>query len=239
MEIFFLVLLTFIATAVGTITTFGSATIMVPALSLFYSFNPVLLFTGVIHAIGNIGKILFFQSGIKWKLLLLFGGPGIIFSYLGSLLIPSIPSFIILRALGVFIILYVLLVLSRPKWQLPKSDGIALIAGSLSGMSAAVFGVQGVIRTIFLSSLDLKKDVFLFTAGALGIVIDFSRLLGYLKNGFTLNNTLLIGLIISIPFSFLGSFTGKKLVDKIPQKKFKYLIAAALILISIRYIIWA
>jgi|SRR3990167_4789345 len=238
MEIIFLVLLTFVATAVGTITSFGSATIMVPTLSLFYNFNPVLLFTGVIHALGNIGKIVFFKSGIKWRLILLFGVPGILLSYLGSLLIPVLPTNLILRVLGAVIIVYVLIAVRNTKLNLPKNDATALIAGSLSGMSAGVFGVQGVIRTMFLSSLDLKKDVFLFTAGALGFVIDFSRLLGYWQNGFTLDNSLSIGLIISIPFSFLGSYMGKKLVDKIPQKKFRYVVAAALFIVSLRYLIW-
>ena len=114
-----------------------------------------------------------------------------------------------------------------------------MLGGSLTGISAAVFGVQGAIRALFLSAFDLKKDVFLFTAGAIGLVIDITRIIGYFQNEFSLNNTLLIALVISVPVSFLGSYTGKKLVDRIPQEKFRKLIAFALLLLAVRYLIWA
>ncbi|MEX0895912.1 MAG: sulfite exporter TauE/SafE family protein [Patescibacteria group bacterium] len=238
-EVVLLVLLTYLASAVGTITSFGTSTIMVPTLSLFYGFNPVLLFTGLIHAVGNIGKMVFFRSGVQWKLIFLFGIPGIVFSYLGTQVLPSIPSESILRVLGIFIIAYVVYILKNPEWKLPKKNSIALAGGSLTGISAAVFGVQGAIRALFLSAFDLKKDVFLFTAGAIGLVIDSARIIGYLESEFVLSNTLLLALLFCVPVSFLGSYTGKKLVDIIPQEKFRKLIAIALLILAVRYLIWA
>ena len=49
MEIVLLVLLTFFASIIGTLAGFGTSTIMVPILSLFYPFSLVLFFVGIIH----------------------------------------------------------------------------------------------------------------------------------------------------------------------------------------------
>lgn len=238
MEVPAIIILVYIASTVGTITSFGTSTIMVPTLSLFYSFSPVLLFTGIIHGIGNLGKMYFFKSGIRWRLIFLFGIPGIIFSYLWSRIIPELSPQIILRVLGVFILVYVFYILKNPQWKLPNKNSTAVLGGSLTGISAAVFGVQGAVRAIFLSAFNLPKDVFIFTAGAIGIIIDITRIIGYFQNDFTLGNTLSIALLISVPVSIAGSFTGKKLIGKVSQKSFRTLIATALVVIALRYIIW-
>lgn len=56
LEIALLALLVFLASSVGTITTFGTSTIRVPVLALLYPFSAVLLFTGVIHGANTSGR---------------------------------------------------------------------------------------------------------------------------------------------------------------------------------------
>ena len=76
----FFILLTLISATVGTMTGFGTSTIMVPTLALFLPLPQVLLFVGIIHWFGNVWKMLLFKEGFNWKLILLFGLPGVIVS---------------------------------------------------------------------------------------------------------------------------------------------------------------
>ena len=78
MEIIFIAILALIASIVGTITGFGTSTIMVPVLLFFFPVSQVLLLVGIIHWFGNIWKITLFRGGIRWNLLLLFGLSGIV-----------------------------------------------------------------------------------------------------------------------------------------------------------------
>ena len=64
-EILFISILTFIASIVGTVTGFGTSTIMVPALLFFYPLPQVLLLVGIVHFAGNIWKMIFFHSGLR------------------------------------------------------------------------------------------------------------------------------------------------------------------------------
>jgi len=80
--------------------------------------------------------------------------------------------------------------------------------------------------------------VFLFTSGAIGLLIDSSRVSQYLLSGIRLNQSLLPALVLSIPVSLPGAYIAKKFVDKIPQKFFRIFVATALLLVGIRYLIF-
>lgn len=62
MEIITLTIFTFTSAAVGTTTSFGTTTFMLPVLGLFYQLSTTLLFTGIIHWFGNIWKMLLSRS---------------------------------------------------------------------------------------------------------------------------------------------------------------------------------
>jgi uncharacterized membrane protein YfcA len=236
MELILLALLTFFASAIGTITSFGTATIMVPVLVNFYSYNPVLLFTGIIHWFGNLWKMLFFRKGLRQKLILLFGAPGVVASYIGASLILNIDKEVLSRILGVFLIVYVAFVTLNEKWKLPENNSTAIAGGIASGLFSGIFGVGGAVRATFLSAFKLQKDTFIFTAGAIGLFIDSSRIITYLANKTSIEGIFLYGMLLFLPISLLGAYVGKRVVNKIPQDKFRIVVGAGLILISIKLI---
>lgn len=238
MEILTLVIFTFIAAVVGTTTSFGTSTFMVPVLGFFYPIGVTLLFTGIVHWFGNIWKMFFFRSGKKWGLIFLFGIPGIIASYFGAKLVPGISEVLLSRLLGIFFMIYVIFLFKNQNWKIPASKPVAITGGVLSGFSSGIFGVGGAIRAAFLTAFNLKKEVFIFTAGAIGLFIDSGRVAKYFLDGITMENKMLIALAFAIPSSFLGGYVGKKISDKIPQAAFRNVIAVALLLMAIKYIIW-
>lgn len=237
MELILISLLTFFASAIGTITSFGTATIMVPVLVNFYNYSPVLLFTGIIHWFGNIWKMYFFRKGLKIKLILLFGIPGIIASYLGASLVLSIDKDTLSRILGFFLIIYVVFITLNEKGKLPENNATAITGGLASGFFSGIFGVGGAVRATFLSAFKLQKDVFIFTAGAIGLFIDSSRVITYLANKTSIEGVFLYGLLLFIPVSLMGAYVGKKVVNKIPQEKFRLVVGVGLVLIAIKLII--
>lgn len=234
-----IILLTLIAASVGTMTGFGTSTIMVPVLSLFLPIPETLLFVGVIHWFGDVWKIIFFKKGLNWRLILLFGIPGIIFSFLAARLPLTLSDVLLKRSLGLFLLSYVAFLFFKPAWKMKASTPNAMLGGSLSGFFAGVFGVGGAIRSTFLTSFDLKKSVFLFTSGIIGLLIDTSRVSQYYLSGIRLNSILTLTLIASIPASFLGAYLAKKFIDKIPQKSFRTFIALAFFLVGLRYLLLA
>lgn len=97
MEIPFILGIVIVAAGIGTMTGFGTSTIMVPIMLLFYPLPQTLFFVGIIHFFGNVWKLLLFRGGVQWRLILSFGIPGIAATYLGASLLFNVPPIVLSR----------------------------------------------------------------------------------------------------------------------------------------------
>lgn len=230
--------LTVLAAGVGTITGFGTSTIMVPVLTLFYPLPETLLFVGIIHWFGDIWKVTLFRKGKKpWKIILTFGIAGILASFIGAEISLAVSEQLLLRLLGAFLLLYVIYLFIKPKFKIPTSTPFAVSGGLLSGISAGVFGVGGAVRSAFLTVYNLPKEIFIFSSGAIAFLIDLTRISAYYFGGTMFTNLSIITLALSIPASFAGAYIAKRFVDKIQQKYFRIIVAIFLGLIALRFIL--
>lgn len=236
MQILYFTLLTFLAGILGTITGFGISTVMVPVVLLFLPLPETLLFVGVVHWFGDIWKMYFFKKGIDWKLLIFFGIPGVIMAYIGASLVLTLPERLISQFMGAILISYVIYLLLKPTFKLKKSFLAASLGGAGSGFLGGLTGVGGgALRAIVLTAFDVPKSTYIFTSGLLGAVIDASRITTYFVGGTRINSSLTWGLIAFIPASLAGAWVAKKVVDKIPQKVFRNLIALFLLALGVKF----
>lgn len=233
-----LCLLTFVASAIGTATGFGTSTVMIPAMVLFVPLPVALLFVGLIHLAGDVWKVLLFKSGIDYKLILGFGLSGIAASYLGAYLSTHAEGLPLERILGTFLILYAVFLWLKRKWALPKTNTTAVCGCLLSGLFAGLFGVGGSVRGAFLMAFDLPKEVYIFTSGLIALFIDITRVSLYIYDGTRLHHDLLVALILGIPISFAGAYITKRSLDKLPQKFFRIFVALFLALVGAKLLIW-
>lgn len=238
MEIFLISLLTLAASFVGTLTGFGASTIMLPIVVFFFPLPISLLFVGIIHWFNDVWKIILFRRGINWKLLLSFGAPGALASFIGARVVLVEPPEILTQALGGFLIGYFAFLSLEPKFKIPRTSLSQVLGGSLSGFLAGILGIGGAVRGAFLSAFNFPKEIYLFTSGVLALFIDTSRLLTYLYGGIGLGENLLWGLLIFIPVSFAGAEIAKRAVDKTPQKSFRKVVVFFLLLVGIKLLVF-
>jgi uncharacterized membrane protein YfcA len=220
--------------AVGTLTGFGLSTVMIPVMVLFYPLPEALLFVGIIHWFGDIWKLVLFREGLRWKLILSFGVPGILATILGAWLVFEISGKVLSHILGVFLLVYVLLLFAKNTFRITPKPTTGAIGGALSGFCAGIFGMGGTIRSMFLLAFNLPKAVYLATAGAIALAVDTSRLVTYISKGTRLDARLLWGMLLFVPASFLGARLAKRVVDKIPQDQFRRVIAVFLLAVAVK-----
>ncbi len=238
MEILYIALLTLIAATIGTITGFGTSTIMIPVLVIFFPPVEAIFLVAIIHWFGDVWKIALFRKGFNLKLIALFGAIGLVTSYIGAYISLGANQQILLRLLGVFLASYALFLIFQSRFKIPAGNVTALSGGALSGFFAGMFGIGGAIRSMFLSAFDLPKAVYIATAGAIGIMVDSTRIITYFTGGVVLSKELWYGLLLFIPVSFLGAQIAKRIVDKIPQNKFRIVVATFLFIIGVKLIVW-
>lgn len=238
MEIFYIGLLTVFASTIGTMTGFGTSTIMVPVLAFFLPPIEAIFLVAIIHWFGDLWKITFFRSGINLKLIALFSASGILTSFVGAYITLGADQDILLRFLGALTSLYTIFLFVEKKFQIPANAGTALGGGALSGFFAGMFGVGGTIRGAFLSAFNLPKAVYIATAGAIGIIVDSTRIVAYFTGGAILPSYFWYGLLLFIPLSFLGANIAKKIINRIPQEKFRFIISIFLLIIGLKLFIF-
>lgn len=236
MEIVYLSILTFFAGILGTITGFGISTIMVPVVLLFLPLPQTLLLVGVIHWFGDIWKMYFFKHAIDWKLVAYFGIPGVIMASFGASMVLALPAELLSRFVGGALIGYVIFLLAKPTFRLKNTPFVAAAGGAGSGFLGGISGVGGgALRAVVLTAFNIPKSAYIFISGLLGAVIDASRIATYFFGGARLDSTLYWGIVVSIPVSMAGAWVAKKIVNKIPQKVFRGIIAVFLLILGIKF----
>ncbi|MBI1999446.1 MAG: sulfite exporter TauE/SafE family protein [Parcubacteria group bacterium] len=238
MEIFYLALLTLIAAMVGTVTGFGTSTLMIPVLVIFFPPVEAIFLVAIIHWFGNVWKVSLFRQGFNARLVALFGVSGLAASYFGAFITLGASEGTLLRFLGAFLASYALFLMFRPAFKIPAGNAAALFGGALSGFFAGMFGIGGAIRSMFLSAFDLPKAVYIATAGAIGLMVDSTRIIAYFGGGASLPRELWYGLLIFIPLSFVGAHIAKRIVDRIPQNEFRAVIAFFLFAVGLKLLLF-
>ncbi|GAB2794167.1 sulfite exporter TauE/SafE family protein [Halomonas shantousis] len=238
MAIVLIGLLTVLASGLGTLTGFGTSTLMVPILAMFYPLPQTLLLVGIVHFFTSLWRALLFRRGLRWDLILKFGMPGILLSIVGGWLMFRLPQDIGGQILGAVLLAYVVFVLIKGRVRLPQRTSVAVIGGALYGLIAGIFGIGGAVRGAFLNAFDLEKSVYLAATGVIALAVDSSRVATYWLGGDGLPPTLAWGLLVFVPLSLLGARLAKAIVERIPQQYFQRLIAVALGLIAFKLLLF-
>jgi len=224
----------FVSEIAGTMAGFGSSTIFLPLALLFFDFKTALVLVAFLHIFGNVGRIAFFKHGIDWNLILKFGVPSVIFTIIGALLVSRIPQDALKGYLGVFLIGYALYSLWKENPAVSPSNTNAIAGGGISGFLAGLIGTGGALRGAFLTGFKLPKDKYIATAASIALAVDITRIPIYITQGF-LESKYYWYIPILFLVALAGSFTGKQIVKKIPQKKFIKVVLLAIFIIGIKF----
>ena len=226
------IILSIIAEILGTVGGFGSSVFFVPVANYFLDFQSVLGITALFHLSSNVTKIAFFKKGIDKKLVLYLGIPAVIFVFIGGVLSRYFEGFWLTIALGIFLVLLSLIFLIYKKLILAESKRNALVGGALSGFFAGILGTGGAIRGITMSAFKMNKAKFIATSAVIDLGIDFTRSFVYYYNGYIHNHDLYL-IPILIVVGIVGTYIGKKLLDKISQDQFRTGVLFLILLIGI------
>src|SRR3989344_3622955 len=224
----------FVSEIIGTIAGFGSSTIALPLSLFIFDFHTALALVAFLHIFGNIGRISFFRHGLDKRMLIMFGVPSVIFTLIGALLVENISQDLLKMVLGLFLIMYTFWSWSG-KLQIKQSFTTSTIGGGLSGFFAGLIGTGGALRGAFLTAFGLPKEKYIATAAAIALAVDVTRLPIYFAEGFlTARYYWMVPMLFVI--ALFGSLTGKYVVARIPQEKFRSIVLVAIFLMGLAFL---
>ena len=250
MEIVIICLAAFFTAVLTFFSGFGLGTILAPVFAIFFPIDIAIALTGVVHFSNNLFKIALVGKNTDKAVLLRFGIPAILASFIGAWLLLKItvlPSIFQYQIWGkefeitpVKLIIAILLIIFSiieiaPSIQKIQFNRNKLMAGGiLSGFFGGLTGILGAIRSAFLIKSGLSKEAYIATGVVIACLVDFTRLSVYASR-FTASNlhenlTLLISATLA---AITGAFIGSRLLKKITLRFIQVLVAIMLMLISV------
>jgi uncharacterized membrane protein YfcA len=225
-------ILALLAEIIGTVSGFGSSILFVPVASLFLDFKMVLGITAVFHIFSNLSKIYFFHTGIDKNIVIKLGIPAIIFVTIGAFLTAYIPQKTIELTMNLLFLAIAIYLISGHAKSLKETNTNLYLGGTISGFLAGLIGTGGAIRGIMLSVFSLEKNVFIATSAIIDLGVDSSRAAVYISQGyFQKEHLILIPFLILI--SIIGSYIGKIILQRMPEKVFHYVVLGVIGLTSL------
>jgi hypothetical protein len=224
----------YIAAIIATVAGFGSSMILIPVAMFFMDLKTAVFFIACFHLFSNLFKVRLFFTTIDFKIFWLFGIPSIIFAFLGARFITILPIELLVRILAVFLISFSCVTFINPHIKIKQNSFNALLGGGLSGFLAGLIGMGGAVRSMFLVTFNLPKEIYVATGALIAFVIDLTRIPTYLWTGVVSDRSYYVLLPILVIIAYLGVRTGKCLLGKIDQEFFRKIVLGALFLVGIK-----
>jgi len=230
-----LALAALLASTLAGVAGFGGAAVLLPAIVAVFGIREAIPILTVAQLIGNASRVWFNRRELDWRVVGWFALGAVPFALLGGFLFAKAPLVALTRLLGAFLLLVVVWRHLRPK---PKSFPVASFAGIGAGASflSALLGSVGPIMAPFFLAYGLVKGAYIGTEALSTVVMHIVKLIAYRQTAVLTLSAALIGLGLG-PVMILGSFLGKRILDRLPEKVFVAIIEGVLIVAGLLFLV--
>jgi len=250
MELVIICLAAFFTAILTFFSGFGLGTILMPVFTIFFPIDIAIALTGVVHFTNNLFKISLVGRNSDKEVLLRFGIPAIIASFVGAWLllrITRMPTIFeyqlwdrnfeitpVKLIIAILLIIFSLLEILPSVQKIQFSRNKLALGGVLSGFFGGLTGIQGAIRSSFLIKSGLTKEAYIATGVVIACLVDFTRLSVYSSRFKEANLHEYLLLIISATSAAIaGAFIGSKLLKKITLRFIQVLVAVMIVFIAL------
>lgn len=202
------------------VSGFGSGLIATPLLALFLPLTFAIPFISLLDLTASLTHISHTRQHISWKAILRAIPFAFIGVPIGLYALQTVDTLILVKALGVFIVLFAIYSLISPK--LKKSDSIIWPAfgGFFGSLIGAMFGTGGPFYVFYFQIQQFEKSVFRATCAAVFLLDGLIRAAGFTYSGFY-TSTVLLSIAYSLPIMFLSMYIGNHIHTNITQRTFQ------------------
>lgn len=230
-----LAVVAFAAALLAAVTGFGGAAVLLPMLVFVFGVREAIPILTVAQLIGNGSRVWFNRHELHWRVVAWFALGGVPMALLGGFLFAHAPLTALTRALGAFLVLIVVLRhLPRMKAFRTPLRGFALI-GAASSFLSALLGSVGPLMAPFFLAYGLVKGAYIGTEALSTVVMHVTKLIAYRESAILPLHAVLSGLALG-PIMVAGSFAGKHVVDRLPERVFVLIIDLTLLAAGVLFL---
>lgn len=226
----------YVASTLAAVTGFGGAAVLLPVLVAAFGVRDAIPILTVAQLIGNGSRVWFNRKELDLRVVGWFALGGIPLAFVGGLLFASAPLGALTRILGAFLLFVVAWRHLRP--GPPRRIPLRAFAplGAVSSFLSALLGSVGPLMAPFFLAYGLVKGAYIGTEALSTVVMHVTKLVAYGSTSLLTATSVATGLALG-PIMIVGSFTGKRIVDRIPEHVFVAIIEGVLIVAGLMFLV--
>lgn len=222
----------FLVETLATVAGFGTSVLLLPVALVFFDFRAALAIVALFHIMSGIVRVAVFRKWIDWKLFAAIAPFAVAGAVVGALLAAVIPQQPAQLVFGVLLSLFAAYSLLKGQLCFGNGKGVCRAAGGACGFLAGSVGVGGAPLSAFMSGMGLKNGVYVGTAAAVMLAINFARAPVYFAVGFFPNiGAAEMGLLLLAALS--GALFGRRLSSMLPKETVRKIVLGALFVAGI------
>lgn len=226
-----------LASTLGAVAGFGGAAVMLPILVWAFGVRDAVPLLTVAQLVGNASRVWFNRGELALSVVGWFAVGAVPMAIVGGVVFATAPAPFLRRLLGAFLLVTVAYRHTRfgrhARVGLHGFVGIGAVFAFLS----ALLGSVGPLMAPFFLTYGLVKGAYIGTEAFATVVMHVVKLGVYggysLLSVATFVNGLAIGAVM-----ILGSFLGKQVLDRLPERVFPILIELVLIVAGLQFVVF-
>lgn len=225
-----------LASTLAGVTGFGGAAVLLPVLVWIFGVRAAIPILTVAQLIGNGSRAWFNRHDLNWRVVGWFALGGVPAALFGGYLFATAPLPALARLLGAFLLVVVLW--RHIRKAEPHSFPTPAFAGIGAGASflSALLGSVGPIMAPFFLAYGLVKSSYIGTEALSTVIMHVTKLVAYRRTAVLTDVDAVMGLALG-PIMVFGSWAGKRILDRIPERVFVILIEAVLVVAGLDFLI--
>lgn len=224
----------FIAALISGVAGFGGGLLLLPLLIKTVGADIAVPLLTISQIIGNLSRVFLGRHQIQWRPVIIFLLGAAPMSLLGALLFIEINKILVTRITGFSIIIFVFMKYFD-FFRIKPGNKDLFIGGIMTGLISGMIGSAGPLGASIFLSLNMSPSAYISSEATTAFIIHIFKIIIYQKYIDFKPNILFFSVLLG--FSMIaGTFTGKKLVDKISPEQFRFYVGIFLIIISLQMV---
>lgn len=230
---FSIITLSFIAGLIASVAGFGIGSLLIPLVSIRTGTKTAVALVSLPHFLGTGLRFWLLRAKVDRKIFAQFGVLCAAGGLTGAFLNTYFENDLLRVIFSVMLIIAGILGVLQVSERVRLGKAGAGVLGFASGFFGGLVGEQGGIRSAALLGFNVKKEAFIATATATGLIVDLVRMPVYAffqSNQFVQFAYLLV--LTSVPV-LVGTLVGNVALKRIPEKNFKRIVSVGILLLGI------
>ncbi|MBX3001509.1 MAG: sulfite exporter TauE/SafE family protein [Caldilineaceae bacterium] len=230
LELFTLFVAAFAAAAISGAAGFGGALLLLPLLVSTVGVTHAVPLLTVAQLIGNLSRSAFGFTQIRWKSVGIFLLGAVPFSIVGALSFVHLPKEFVTRAIGAAILSFIAL---KYFGLLKFETGPVLLAagGGVVGFLSGLVGSAGPLGAAIFLTLGLPPVAYIASEATTALVMHGMKTVVYQRYIALEGEFWFLALLMGVAM-VLGTWSAKRVIERMPQKRFQQFVAILLVAIA-------